>query len=389
MNFTTPTPIQAQTIPLALSERQDILGTAQTGTGKTGAFAIPLVAKLMDKSIRSVLVLAPTRELAIQVVKFFQQLLASDRSIRTALLIGGEPLEKQYRQMRGGAHVIVGTPGRINDHLNRGSLRLDETGILVLDETDLMLDLGFDEQIATIIQRMPNITQTLMFSATLPKKIEQMAGKYLNNPARVSIGEQSAPQEHVQQETCMLSPKEKYATLSAELNKREGSVIIFVKTRKGADRLALRLQSEGHTAAAIHGDLHQRKRERVLKAFRNQINRIMVATDVASRGIDIPHIRHVINYDLPQCAEDYIHRIGRTARAGQKGEAISFVTKEDRRMWQAIERLLDPTTRAEAQAQGSPRRGPARRKGAPYKRRSSFKGSRQGGSAPRHNKRRG
>ena len=390
MNFTTPTPIQAQTIPLALAEGQDILGTAQTGTGKTGAFAIPLVAKLMNKSTRSVLVLAPTRELAIQVVKFFQQLLASDRSIRTALLIGGEPLEKQYRQLRGGAHVIVGTPGRINDHLNRGSLRLDQTGILVLDETDLMLDLGFDVQIATIIERMPHITQTLMFSATLPKKIEHMAGKYLNNPARVSIGAQSAPQEHVLQETCRISPKEKYATLCAQLDKREGSVIIFVKTRKGADRLALRLQAEGHTAAAIHGDLHQRKRERVLKAFRNKRNRIMVATDVASRGIDIPHIRHVINYDLPQCAEDYIHRIGRTARAGKKGEAISFVTKEDRRMWQAIERLLDPTTREEAQAEGSPRRRPARRKGSSsHKRRSSFRGSRPAGSASRRGKRRG
>ncbi len=357
MGFSVPTPVQAQTIPVAL-EGQDILGTAQTGTGKTGAFAIPLAAKILEFPDESVLVMAPTRELATQVISVFHQLLMVDRSVKTALLIGGESIERQFKQLRARPRLIVGTPGRINDHLKRGTLRLQKTRSLVLDETDLMLDMGFDVQIATIIDKMPKDRQTLMFSATLPKNIEKMASKYLHNPVRVSVGQQSTAHKAIEQEVVQTSDHGKYTELLKQLEQREGSIIIFAKTKRGADKLSVRLNDEGHQSAAIHGDLKQSKRDRVLGAFRKQKHRILVATDVAARGIDVPHIRHVINYDLPQCPKDYIHRIGRTGRAGETGSALSFVTKQERGKWKAIERLLDPN--AKQDERDEPRRKSSR-----------------------------
>ena len=375
MAFSTPTPIQAQTIPAAL-EGKDVLGTAQTGTGKTGAFGIPLAAKLMNDPQESVIVLTPTRELALQVITFFHQLLKFDKSIKTALLIGGDSMGKQLQQLKRNPRVIVGTPGRINDHLKRNTLKLGNTRSLVLDESDLMLDMGFDVQIETIINRMPKEgRQTLMFSATLPRKIEAMASRYLKNPLRVSVGQQSEPGKNIKQESLVIQEADKYDQLLTQLNEREGSVIIFVKTKRGADKLSLRLNKEDHKAGAIHGDLRQSKRERMLGAFRKQKYRIMVATDVAARGIDVPHIRHVINYDLPQCPEDYIHRIGRTARGGETGSALSFVTRQDRSKWHAIERLLDPNAKPDRNGGGRASYGPKR------KPRSGgfFKGKGQGG----------
>lgn len=344
MNFKAPTDVQKQTIPLAL-EGQDIIGTAQTGTGKTGAFAIPLSAKILESDAASVLVLTPTRELAMQVMNVFKTLLADTPSIKLALLIGGDSMDKQLSQLKSKPRVVVGTPGRMNDHLKRGTLSLKDTQHLVLDETDLMLDMGFDIQIETIIRKLPQQRQTLMFSATLPKKIESLAGKYLKNPIRISIGQQSTPGEGITQEVLMTADHEKYDHLIDQLGHREGSSIIFVKTKRGADKLATKLHNEGHKVGAIHGDLRQNKRERILTAFRNKKYAIMVATDVAARGIDVPHIQHVINYDLPQCPEDYIHRIGRTGRAGQTGAAISFVTQKEKGKWNAIERLLDPNAK--------------------------------------------
>ncbi len=383
MSFTDATPIQAQTIPASL-EGKDVLGTAQTGTGKTGAFAIPLVAKLLNNPKESLIVLTPTRELAMQVSKVFKDLLTAERSIKTALLIGGESIGRQFSQLRNNPRVIVGTPGRINDHLNRGTLDLRETRSLVLDESDLMLDMGFDVQIETIIEEMPEDRQTLMFSATLPRKIETMAGRYLKNPVRVSVGQQSEPGKNIEQQTVMLSDGDKYSNLLDQLDQRTGSVIIFVKTKRGADRLSIKLNEEEHTSAAIHGDLRQSKRDRVLQGFRNQKYRIMVATDVAARGIDIPHIRHVINYDLPQCPEDYIHRIGRTARAGEKGSAVSFVTRQDRGKWGAIERLLDPNAKPDESAggRGSFSRGGSSRGGFQKRDRGGFGGSRDSSDRP-------
>ncbi len=342
MSFKEPTEIQAQTIPLAL-DGVDILGTAQTGTGKTGAFGIPLVAKVLTNDTARILVLTPTRELAMQVLQVFQTLLSDEHAIGCALLIGGDAIDKQLKHLRRKPRIVIGTPGRINDHLKRGTLNLAATQHLVLDETDLMLDMGFDVQISTIIQKLPKNRQTLMFSATLPSKIERLAGKYLIEPKRISARKTSTQGAQIQQEVLAISDHEKYDHLLDQLETREGSSIIFVRTKRGADKLSTKLNNAGFISGAIHGDLRQNKRSAILKAFRNKKYTILVATDVAARGIDVPHIQYVINYDLPQCPEDYTHRIGRTGRAGKTGTAISFVTHKETKKWQAMERLLDPT----------------------------------------------
>ena len=341
IQFTTPTPIQAEAIPLALQGR-DILGSAQTGTGKTGAFGIPLVAKILSSPRGSALVMTPTRELANQVMTQIQAMLGKRTSIKTALLIGGESMPKQFSQLRSRPRIIVGTPGRIHDHLQRGSLMLHDTDFLVLDETDRMLDMGFNVQIDNIMKYMVVKRQTLLFSATLPKNIVRIAEKYLNNPARVAVSTNSAPATNIKQVILRISEAEKYPNLLEQLDQREGSIIIFVKTKHGTEKIAKQLAKEGHSTDAINGDLRQNKRDRVIAAFRNKKYRILVATDVAARGLDIPHIEHVINYDIPQCAEDYIHRIGRTARAGAKGSALNLITPSDKNKWSAIDRLLNP-----------------------------------------------
>lgn len=341
MKFSTPTPIQAQAIPVAL-EGRDILGSAQTGTGKTAAFAIPLVARLLKSSQGMALVLTPTRELAVQVIGTIHQLLGKDSDIKTALLIGGEPMPKQFQQLRYSPRIIVGTPGRINDHLARGRLKLSDASFLVLDEVDRMLDMGFGVQLEKIIKHLPKIRQTLMFSATLPQNIVKLSEKYLCNPERISVGSTTSPVERIKQEIIHTSESEKYTKLLTQLNEREGSILIFVKTKWGAQKLADKLCLQHHKATAIHGDLKQSKRESVINSFRNRKNRILVATDIAARGLDISHIAHVINYDLPQCPEDYIHRIGRTARAGAEGDALCFITPQDGYKWKAIQKLMNP-----------------------------------------------
>ncbi len=341
MNFKDPTPIQAEAIPLAL-EGRDILGSAQTGTGKTGAFGIPLVAKLIKDPHGAALVITPTRELASQVMAQLGALLGRQSNIKHALLIGGDSIPKQLQQLRQRPRLIVGTPGRINDHLKRGTFHLNHTDFLVLDETDRMLDMGFSIQIENIIQFLPAKRQTLLFSATIPKNIAHMAEKYLNNPAHIAVNSTSTPAANIQQDSLYVTEAEKYQSLVAQLNTREGSAIIFIKTKHAADRMAAKLAKEGHDAQAIHGGLAQSKRERVMSEFREKKYRILVATDVASRGLDIPHIKHVINYDLPQCPEDYIHRIGRTARAGAAGFSLTFITPADKSKWSAIDRILNP-----------------------------------------------
>jgi ATP-dependent RNA helicase DeaD len=346
MEFTTPTPIQLQAIPHAL-EGKDILGSAQTGTGKTGAFGIPLVARLLASQEGSALVLTPTRELASQVMVQLQAMLGKRSKIKTALLIGGEPMPKQFRQLQQKPRLVVGTPGRINDHLKRGSLSLKDAGFLVLDETDRMLDMGFTVQIDQIMSFMPQKRQTMLFSATLPKNIVSIAQKYLHDPVRVAVSATSAPAANIQHDVVHVRDNEKQDRLLDELNAREGSIIVFMKTKFGTEKMAVRLSKAGYSADAIHGDLRQNKRDRVIANFRNKKYRILVATDVAARGLDIPHIEHVINYDLPQCAEDYIHRIGRTARAGAQGSAMCLVTPADKGKWKAIHRLMDPNAPAE------------------------------------------
>ena len=339
IKFTTPTPIQAQTIPLAL-EGKDILGSAQTGTGKTGAFGIPVIAGLMARPDAAALIMTPTRELAGQVLAALEPMIPTVE-IRTALLIGGEAMPKQMHQLRHNPRLIVGTPGRINDHLERGSLKLGNVRFLVLDETDRMLDMGFGIQIERILKHVPSDRQTLLFSATLPSNITKLSGKYMRDPVRVAVGSTTSPVAKIKQEVIPVTDHEKYGKLREQLDMRKGSIIIFVKTKYGTEKLADRLTKDEHRADAIHGDLQQRRRERVIQNFRDKKFRILVATDVAARGLDIPHIAHVINYDMPQAPEDYIHRIGRTARAGAEGEAVSFLTGADNVKWRAIQRLLN------------------------------------------------
>jgi superfamily II DNA/RNA helicase len=341
MNFTTPTPIQTAAIPVAIKGR-DILGSAQTGTGKTAAFGIPMVMHLINNKESTALVMAPTRELAAQVLETLKKLLAHSPTIKTALLIGGDSMYKQLQQLKARPRLIVGTPGRINDHLEQGTVRMDRTDFLILDETDRMLDMGFGVQIDRILKHMPRKRQTLLFSATIPDYIKKLSDKYLNNPERIAVGSATTPIDRIRQDVMETNSADKYKHLLAELITRHGSIIIFVKTKHGADKMAIKLNKDGHSADAIHGNLNQGKRNRVIQAFRDKKNRILVATDVAARGLDIPHIEHVINYDLPQVAEDYIHRLGRTARAGAEGNAICFVTSEDRQKWRDIQRLINP-----------------------------------------------
>ena len=341
MNFLKPTPIQGLAIPVAL-EGKDILGTAQTGTGKTLAFSIPLVNKLILDKNAVALVMCPTRELATQVMEAIKSLISDRINIRTALLIGGESMQNQLRQLGKRSRIIVGTPGRINDHLKRKSLNLSATKYLVLDETDRMLDMGFTPQIEMVLKFVPKNHQTLLFSATLPQNIKRISEKYLDKPERITTGATSIPIAKIKQESIQVFRENKYDELINQFLSRKGSILVFVKTKRGADKMAKRLKEEGHSADAIHGDLRQSKRDRVINSFRKGLKRILVATDVAARGLDIPLIQHVINYDLPQIPEDYVHRIGRTARAGSYGSALTFLTSDDRSMWNSINRLIDP-----------------------------------------------
>ena len=340
-DFKTPTPIQSQSIPLSLTGK-DILGTAQTGTGKTLAFTVPMINKLIKDKNAMALIICPTRELASQVMQTVAKLNSKEININSALLIGGESMQKQLRQLTKRTRIIVGTPGRINDHIERKSLKLYKVTYLVLDETDRMLDMGFTPQIELILRHIPKSHQTLLFSATLPNDILKISEKYLKNPERISIGSVSTPIEKIKQETFQITPDKKYHELINQLVERSGSILVFVKTKHGADKIVKRLKYDGHSADAIHGNLRQSKRDRVIRGFRSGKSRILVATDVAARGLDIPLIQHVINYDLPQVPEDYIHRIGRTGRAGKEGSAMTFLTNHDFSMWRSIQKLIDP-----------------------------------------------
>ena len=339
--YKTPTPIQGKSIPISLTGK-DILGTAQTGTGKTLAFTIPMLNKLLKDKKTMALIICPTRELATQVMQTVLKLNVREIGISNALLIGGESMQKQLRKLNNRARIIVGTHGRINDHLERKSLNLSKVNYLVLDETDRMLDMGFTPQIEKILKYVPQDHQTLLFSATLPDNILRISQKYLNNPERVSVGSLSTPIEKIKQETFQVTQDKKYHELINQLIVRNGSILVFVKTKHDADKIVKRLKYDGHKADDIHGNLRQSKRDRVIKGFRNGHSRILVATDVAARGLDIPVIKHVINYDLPQVPEDYIHRIGRTGRAGKDGSALSFLTPNDKTMWNSICKLIDP-----------------------------------------------
>lgn len=390
MKYETPTPIQAKAIPHALKGR-DILGSAQTGTGKTAAFGIPLVAHLLNNSKGSALVLCPTRELAMQVMEIMKQLLSRSKSIKTALLIGGEPMGKQFAQLAARPRLYVGTPGRINDHLEKGRLMLHDTKFLVLDETDRMLDMGFEDQLEEMFRFLPQERQTLLFSATLPTGIIKISTRYLKFPERIAVDPPNQTASNIEMEKVHIAQSEKFGKLVEQLRKREGSVIVFVKTKKGCDLLAERLHKKDFKVRAIHGDLKQKQRNNVLQGFRDKNYRILIATDVAARGLDVPHIEHVVNYDLPSVPEDYIHRIGRTARAGASGHSLCFISPEEADKWYDIQTMLDPKgdhgTRPPKGGHKSSSRPP--RKGGSHKgggKKPWHKNKKSGGGKPKGNK---
>jgi ATP-dependent RNA helicase DeaD len=339
LGITTPTPIQSKTMPTIL-KGLDVVGTAQTGTGKTLAFGIPIALQLLLQPETSALILTPTRELAMQVMKSIQAIMCNTITNKTALLIGGDPIHKQIKRLKSNPRLIIGTPGRVIDHIERKTLSLSNTKFLVLDETDRMLDMGFSIQIDNIIKHIPQKRQTLLFSATMPSNIVKVSKKYLFDPIRVAVDSTFKPSENLKQEHVRIQEKEKHTQLLTEIKKRSGSIIVFVKTKRSADRIAIKLSSSDISAVAIHGDLRQSKRAKVIKEFSRGEHTILVATDVAARGLDIDCIKHVINYDLPQNPEDYIHRIGRTARAGKSGSAMSFVTPSTNKMWSLITKMM-------------------------------------------------
>ena len=389
MNYETPTKIQAMAIPVALQGR-DILGSAQTGTGKTAAFSIPMIAHLMNNPQSMALVLAPTRELAAQTLDVVRKITSGQRDLKTALLIGGEAMGKQFDQLRQNPRIIIGTPGRINDHLRRNGKLLGKVNFIAIDEADRMLDMGFAPQIDEILACINKERQTLMFSATFPEEIVRFSKKYLNSPERVAVSAVKANAPKIKHEMIKISDSEKYNGLLDQIELRQGSIIIFVKTQHGTERLAKRLYNDNQPSIVIHGGLRQAARDRAVREFRQQKSRILIATDVAARGLDIPHIEHVINYDLPQVAEDYIHRIGRTGRNGAEGHAMCFVIPSETGKWNAINRILNPGAaperkeRSESQGRGQrPKRGSGERD---YKNASGFNSRK---AKPRNDNKRG
>jgi superfamily II DNA/RNA helicase len=339
LKFHSPTPVQAETIPI-VQEGRDVLSTAQTGTGKTAAFVLPIMNRRLMGDKKQTLILAPTRELAMQIQKVVMDLSQYARQVKSGVIIGGAGYAQQTNLLRSNPAFVVGTPGRLIDQIKLGNLKLENFDTLVLDEADRLLDMGFEPQIEEIVAYLPRERQTLLFSATLPKEIEALARRYMKDPARVSIGAVSKPVEKIEQQVIHLTQNEKPEALLREIKKVKGSILVFTKTKYRTEGVARALTKAGYDVARIHGDRSQNQRNEAIQGFRAGQYRILVATDIAARGIDIPHIKYVINYDLPMAAEDYIHRIGRTARAGATGTAIAFVTPEEHLLWAKIHRLM-------------------------------------------------
>ena len=340
--FEIPTPVQAGCIPPAL-EGRDVLATAQTGTGKTLGFLIPIVELLQRAGARGpaahALILLPTRELAMQVEQAFLAIRSSSEQT-VALVVGGLAERSQLDAIRRGARLIVATPGRLEDYIKRRLVRLDQVKILVLDEVDRMLDMGFQPAIARIAAMLPPVRQTLCYSATLEGSVKDVARKYLNNPARIEIGSVLKPAENVELRTFEVEPDKKQELLEHLLGAETGSFLVFVRTKHGADRVARRLCRSGWSATQIHGDRSQSQRNAALRSFSEGHHRVLVATDVAARGIDVANVAHVINFDLPKIAEDFVHRVGRTGRASAHGVASTFAGPAERGDLRKIERTL-------------------------------------------------
>ncbi len=340
MGFEEPSPIQVRTIPLIMEE-SDLIGQAQTGTGKTAAFGVPIVERLDHRSKRvQALVMAPTRELAIQVSEEITKI-GRHAGVKVVPIYGGQSYDRQLKALEHGAQVVIGTPGRVMDHIRRGTLKLEFVRMVVLDEADEMLDMGFIEDVEFILQNVPSDRQTLLFSATVPEAIVRLARKYLRNPKHISISPERLTVPKTEQVYYEVREHEKLDGLSRILDMESAErTIIFCRTKKRVDELAEGLQARGYSAEATHGDLNQVQRNRVLKRFKDGASEILVATDVAARGLDIDNVTHVINYDLPQDTEAYVHRIGRTGRAGRTGTAITMVLPKEFRQFRQMEKIL-------------------------------------------------
>lgn len=343
LGFETPTPIQAKAIPVLISGR-DLIGQAQTGTGKTAAFALPIVQS-MDMSLMEpqALILAPTRELAIQVAGGIYEF-AKGSNLRIVPVYGGQPIDRQFRSLRAGAHIVVGTPGRILDHLRRGSLSFAAVKMCVLDEADEMLALGFAEDLDSILAELPAQRQLAFFSATMPPRILALTKKFLHDPVHVAIKSKQRTLDTTNQTYYEVPNGKKREALARVLDmETPGATIVFCRTRADCNDLSEDLRIRGYNADALHGDMNQAERDRVMRRFREGQSDLLIATDVAARGLDIDHVTHVINYDIPWDVEQYIHRIGRTGRAGRSGDAITLVTGRERQQLRNIERMIGST----------------------------------------------
>ena len=339
VGYESPSPIQAETIPLVMAGK-DLVGQAQTGTGKTAAFALPLLSRIdLKKKLPQVLVLAPTRELAIQVAEAFQTYAKHIKGFHVLPIYGGQDYNIQLRPLKRGVHVIVGTPGRVMDHMRRGTLKLDELDCLVLDEADEMLRMGFIDDVEWVLEQLPDQRQIVLFSATMPNEIRKIAKKHLKDPEQVTIKTKTSTVETTNQRYWMVSGAHKLDALTRILEaENTDGVIIFVRTRITTVELAEKLQARGYTAFALNGDIQQKQRERTITQLKSGKLDILIATDVAARGLDVDRISHVINYDIPNETEAYVHRIGRTGRAGRTGEAILFVTPREQHWIRRIEK---------------------------------------------------
>lgn len=335
--FVTPTPIQAACLPAGL-EGKDIIGIAQTGTGKTLAFGIPMLQRVLQLKTHG-LVILPTRELALQVDETFQRI-GRSLGIRTAVLIGGASMHIQRQMIRNKPHIVIATPGRLIDHLEQRTITLNTVGVLVLDEADRMLDMGFAPQITRVLGAVPKERQTMLFSATMPQEIVKIATTHMKLPLRIEVAPQGTAAERIKQEVFIVPKADKLRLLEHLLSEYKGSVLVFSRTKFGAKKMANSVNAMGHSAAEIHSNRSLAQRREALEGFKKGKYRVLIATDIAARGIDVTGIELVVNYDMPDDAEDYVHRIGRTARAGREGQAISFVQPDQTGMLRTVERLI-------------------------------------------------
>jgi ATP-dependent RNA helicase DeaD len=340
VGYETPTPIQLRTIPVLMSGR-DLIGQAQTGTGKTAAFAIPILEKLdLNSGEVQALVLAPTRELALQVSDAIHTYAKHIGHVRVLPVYGGQPIYRQMERLRGGVHIVVGTPGRVMDHLRRGTLKFNALKIVVLDEADEMLRMGFIEDVEWILSQASGEFQKALFSATMPAQVRRIADRYLKDPVTIDIEHKTLTVPTTEQRYIIVSEQNKLDTLTRILESEQGAaVLVFAHTKISTAELADRLQTRGFAAEAMHGDMSQAQREVVIRRLRSGQAEIVIATDVAARGLDVEHISHVINYDIPYDPESYVHRIGRTGRAGREGTSITFITPRQQRLLRDIERF--------------------------------------------------